>query len=74
MAVANPHPLGAKPFVLEDYIHKFQSITNGIITTREGNRFLETVRNLAKLGAGELGALNVSVPAGTLEDSKPGIF
>jgi 2-methylcitrate dehydratase len=74
MAVANAHPLGAKPFELEDYIHKFQSITNGIISTRESNRFLETVQNLAKLSAGELGGLNVSVPAGTLEDSKPGIF
>ena len=49
-------------------------ITNGIITARESNRFLETVQNLAKLSPGELGGLNVSVPAGTLQDTKPGIF
>ncbi len=74
MAVANAHPLGAKPFEREDYIHKFKSLTDGIISARESNRFLEAVQNLAKLGAGELGALNVALPAGKLADSKPGIF
>jgi 2-methylcitrate dehydratase len=74
MAVANAHPLGAKPFVRADYIHKFQSITDGIISVRESNRFLEAVQNLPKLAAGELGQLNVSLPAGHLEISKPGIF
>jgi 2-methylcitrate dehydratase len=74
MAVANAHPLGAKPFERADYIHKFQSITDGIISTRESNRFIEAVQNLAKLGAGELGQLNVALPAGTLLEGKPGIF
>ena len=74
MAVANAHPLGAKPFELADYIHKFQSLTDGIISTRESNRFLETVQNLPKLGAGELVGLNVALPAGALLTSKPGIF
>jgi 2-methylcitrate dehydratase len=74
MAVANAHPLGAKPFELADYIHKFQSLTDGIISTRERNRFLETVQNLPKLGAGELAGLNVALPAGALLTSKPGIF
>ncbi|MDD2795431.1 MmgE/PrpD family protein [Acidocella sp.] len=74
MAVANAHPLGAKPFGRADYIHKFEQLTNGIITTRESNRFLEAVQNLPKLGAGELSSLNVALPAGELLDSKPGIF
>jgi 2-methylcitrate dehydratase len=74
MAVANAHPLGAKPFERADYIHKFQSITDGIISTRESNRFIEAVQNLSKLGAGELGQLNVALPAGTLHEGKPGIF
>ena len=74
MAVANAHPLGAKPFVLQDYIHKFQSITDGIITTRESNRFLEAAQNLPRLRAGELGQLNVALSAGQLAESKPGIF
>jgi 2-methylcitrate dehydratase len=74
MAVANAHPLGAKPFELADYVHKFRRLTDGVISTRESNRFLETVQNLARLSAEELGALNVAVPAGALLESKPGIF
>ncbi len=74
MAVANAHPLGAKPFGRADYINKFQQLTNGIITVRESNRFLEAVQNLPKLAAGELSSLNVALPAGELLDSKPGIF
>jgi 2-methylcitrate dehydratase len=74
MAVANAHPLGAKPFERDDYIHKFQSLTDGIISTRESNRFLETVQNLPRLTAGELAGLNVALPAGMLEESKLGLF
>jgi 2-methylcitrate dehydratase len=74
MAVANAHPLGAKPFGRADYIHKFQSITDGIISSRESARFLEAVQNLPRLAKGELGQLNVALPAGALEESKPGIF
>jgi 2-methylcitrate dehydratase len=74
LGVANAHPNGAKPFGRADYIRKFQTITDGIISTRESNRFLEVVQDLTKLKAGELSALNVALPAGGLLDSKPGIF
>ena len=72
--MANAHPNGAKPFGRADYIRKFKTITDGIISTRESNRFLEVVQDLTKLKAGELSALNVALPAGGLLDSKPGIF
>jgi 2-methylcitrate dehydratase len=49
-------------------------MTDGIITAREANRFLEAVQNLAKLPAGELGQLNIALPKGTLLEAKPGIF
>ena len=74
MAVANAHPLGAKPFAREDYVRKFRILTDGIITTREANRFIEAAQNLASLPAGELHQLNVALPAGQLAESKPGIF
>jgi 2-methylcitrate dehydratase len=74
MAVANAHPHGARPFEREDYIGKFQTMTDGIIAKRESNRFLEVVQNLAKLPAGELHQLNVALPKGGLESGKPGIF
>jgi 2-methylcitrate dehydratase len=74
LAVANAHPLGAKPFGRADYIRKFQTLTDGIVPTREANRFLDAVQSLPKLKAGELGALSVALPAAALKDSKPGIF
>ncbi len=74
MAVANAHPLGAKPFGRDDYIHKFEVLTDGIISAREFNRFLEAVQELPRMPAGELHRLNVALPAGTLVVGKPGIL
>jgi 2-methylcitrate dehydratase len=74
MAVANAHPLGAKPFSRPDYIRKFQVLSDGIISTREANRFLEAVQELPRLPVGELHRLNVALPTGTLVVGKPGIF
>ena len=74
LAVANAHPLGARPFGREDYIRKFTALTDGVISTREANRFLEAAQDLPRLKAGELHTLNVALPAGTLAVGKPGIF
>lgn len=74
MAVANAHPLGAKPFGRDDYIRKFETLTDGIISRREANRFLEAVQDLPRLKAGELHLLNVALPAGALAEGKAGIF
>ncbi|MBN8891674.1 MAG: 2-methylcitrate dehydratase [Acetobacteraceae bacterium SCN 69-10] len=74
LAVANAHPLGARPFAREDYIRKFRILTEGIILPREANRFLEVAQELPRLPAGELHLLNVALPPGTLAESKPGIF
>jgi 2-methylcitrate dehydratase len=74
MAVANAHPNGARPFARADYIHKFRTLTDGLITARESSRFLEAVQDLAKLPAGELHRLNVALPAGALAVGKPGIL
>ncbi len=74
IAVANAHPLGAKPFRRDDYSHKFHALTEGIITPQESQRFLEAAEHVADLRAGELHRLNVELPRGTLEVGKPGIF
>ena len=74
LGVANAHPNGARPFGREDYINKFRTLTDGIISAREANRFLEVVQDLAKLQAGELHLVNVALPAGALTEGKPGIF
>jgi 2-methylcitrate dehydratase len=74
MAVANAHPLGAKPWVREDYVGKFRTMTDGLISTREANRFLDAAEELPRLPVGELHRLHVSMPAGALLEGKPGIF
>jgi 2-methylcitrate dehydratase len=74
LAVANAHTLGARPFGRDDYINKFLTLTDGIISTREANRFLEAAQELSRLKADELHRLNVALPAGTLAVGKPGIF
>ena len=74
LGVANAHPNGARPFAREQYIAKFRTLTDGILTAREANRFIEVVQDLPRLKAGELGALNLVLPAGALLAAKPGIF
>jgi 2-methylcitrate dehydratase len=74
MAVANAHPLGARPFIRKDYIGKFLTLTDGIVSAREASRFLEAAQSVASLPAGELHQLNVALPVGTLAVGKPGII
>ena len=74
LALANAHPNGAKPFGRADYVNKFRILTEGILAPAEVARFIEAAQNLPSLKAGELHHLNVSLPAGALAVSKPGIF
>jgi 2-methylcitrate dehydratase len=74
LALANAHSHGAKPFGREDYIRKFLTLTDGIVATREANRFLAAVQDLQRIPAGDLGALNVALPAGHLDVARDGIF
>ena len=50
------------------------AMNEGIVSTREANRFLEVVQDLPSLKAEELHLLNVALPAGQLAVGKPGIF
>ena len=74
MAVANAHPLGAKPFARADYIHKFQTLTAGTITPHESQRFLDAVQQLSDLAADDLGRLNIELPEQQLTKGRAGIF
>jgi 2-methylcitrate dehydratase len=74
MAVANAHPLGARPFGRKDYIGKFLTLTDGIVSAREASRFLEAAQSVVSLPAGELHQLNVALPTGALAVGKPGII
>ena len=74
MAMANAHPLGATPWGRMDYVHKFERMTDGIISRKEAARFLAACHDLPKLPAGELHQLNVALPKGDLAEGKLGIF
>lgn len=77
MAVANAHPFGARPFRRDQYIQKFKTLTEGLISEREVERFLGQVQRLPQLKAEELAGLNLNLPKDRIEraerDSR-GIF
>lgn len=73
IAVADAHPLGARPFAREQYITKFRTLAEGLVAPEEIERFLDTVQRLPELKAGELGQLNIAA-AVELEKSPKGIF
>lgn len=58
---ANAHPAGARPFTRKEYINKFLTLTEGLISTQESNRFLEMVQMLPNLSPAQLFELNVQV-------------
>lgn len=60
-AMANANPLGARPFARPQYIKKFETLTEGLISPAESKRFLDLVQNLPKLGAQDLLGLSVQV-------------
>ena len=71
--LADAHPFGKKPFEREDYINKFLSLTEGIISKEESDRFLDLVQNLENLSSEEVRLLNVQAGVSNRSVSK-GIF
>ncbi len=71
--LADAHPFGAKPFKREDYIHKFLSLSEGVVARQEMERFLDLVQRLESLSPEEVGQLNVQAGLSTDPKSK-GIF
>jgi 2-methylcitrate dehydratase len=74
LALANAHPHGARPFGREDYIRKFRTLTEGIVTAAEAERFLAAAAGLARLAPGELDRLNIEVAQDALAVGRGGIF
>ena len=64
---ADAHPYGARPFKRENYINKFLTLTEHIISKNESNRFLKTVQNLRKLKSGQLNRLNIEIKKSKLK-------
>ena len=67
IAVADAHPLGARPFAREQYINKFRTLAEGLVDEAEINRFIAAAENLENLAAGELDQLNIQAAAGVID-------
>ena len=59
LGIADAHPNGRRPFTRSNYIEKFKSLTDGLITISESRRFLRNVQNLKKLSARDIQKLNI---------------
>jgi 2-methylcitrate dehydratase len=60
IAVADAHPLGAHPFSREQYIGKFRTLADGVLSQAEIERFLDVAQRLPELRPDELGGLTVT--------------
>ena len=77
LGVANAHPAGARPFVRENYIKKFDMLTEEFLAKAERDRFIGLCENLPNLVAADIHLLNPVVDQGYLantERDNRGIF
>lgn len=59
IAVADAHPLGARPFARAQYVSKFRELADGVLAPDEIERFLDVAQRLPELAADELGGLTI---------------
>ena len=73
LAIADANPLGARPFTRPDYIKKFRTLAEGIVSAAEQDRFIAAVEQLTSLK--DLSQLSFTVEASKLgKASHHGIF
>ena len=72
LAVADAHPLGARPFARENYIEKFRTLAQGIVIDSEQERFLHAVQSLPDLD--DLDQLNIEVDISNQAATKAGLL
>ena len=61
LAVADAHPLGARPFARDQYVAKFRTLADGVVEPAEQDRFLDAACRAADLLPGELDQLTFTV-------------
>lgn len=67
IAVADAHPLGARPFARANYIAKFRLLAEPMLEATEIERFLELVQRLPELTAAEVNELTIIAKPGLLD-------
>ena len=66
IAVADAHPLGARPFAREDYIRKFRILAEPVLAPEEIERFLDLAQRLPDLTSDEVQQLTIVAKVGVL--------
>ncbi|CAM3724809.1 MmgE/PrpD family protein [Occultella aeris] len=66
IAVADAHPLGARPFERAQYVEKFRTLADGVLEPAEIDRFLAVAARLPELEPGQLSQLTVVARSGLL--------
>jgi 2-methylcitrate dehydratase len=77
IAVADAHPLGARPFARPGYVRKFRALTEETLSSADADRFIQAAERLPNLAAGSLDPLNIALAAEKLTCAardKRGIF
>ncbi|RLK46709.1 MmgE/PrpD family protein [Microbacterium telephonicum] len=76
IAVADAHPLGARPFARADYIRKFRLLAEPVLEPAEIERFLALAERLPELTPAEVRELNIVAKPGVLASapSPRGLF
>jgi 2-methylcitrate dehydratase len=69
IAVADAHPLGARPFGREQYLNKFRTLAADVLEADEIERFLGLAERLPELTAAEIGQLTIVAKPGLLQAS-----
>jgi len=70
LAVADAHSNGAHPFTRPDYIAKFESLTEGLVSPAQRRRFLDLAQSLPELGPDDVARLNVILDAAELTSAR----
>jgi 2-methylcitrate dehydratase len=76
LAVADAHPLGARPFGREQYIEKFRTLADGVVAEGDQLAFLDRAQALSELRSPQLAGLFPRVIPEYLQDLRPakGLF
>ena len=69
IAVADAHPLGARPFSRDQYTAKFRTLAEGLVEPAEQDRFLDAVQRAPHLAAEELHQLNIVLSETALREA-----
>ncbi len=77
MSVANAHCDGKRPFSRKEYIGKFNTLTAGLVSSGESERYLNLCERIPELSATEVRELNVQLEKSLVdgyERNSEGIF